>query len=81
VIGANPGTHRFQRAVSAGGALGSNGPSNRNYTLEAMRTQGSLPDLSTCFELDANYFVSFQTTSTFARSRAVCAANVHRVIC
>jgi len=34
------GTHRFQRAVSAGCALENNGPSNRGYTLEAMRTQG-----------------------------------------
>jgi len=35
------GTHRFQRAVSARGALGNNGPSNRDCTLEAMRTQGA----------------------------------------
>jgi hypothetical protein len=33
------GTHRFQRAVSAGGASGNNGPSDRDRTLEAMRTQ------------------------------------------
>src|SRR6266542_4510314 len=35
------GTHRFQRAVSAGGALGSDRPSNQDCTLEAMRTQGA----------------------------------------
>jgi|SRR5262245_4833660 len=38
------GTHRFQRAVSAGGAFGNNGPSSRDCTLEAMRTQGAPPD-------------------------------------
>jgi hypothetical protein len=35
------GTHRFQRAVSAGGALGINGPPYQDCTLEAMRTQFS----------------------------------------
>jgi hypothetical protein len=39
LIGVNLGTHRFQRAVSARGASGNNGPSIRDYTLEAMRTQ------------------------------------------
>jgi hypothetical protein len=33
------GTRRFQRAVSAGGALGNNGRSNRDCALEATRTQ------------------------------------------
>jgi hypothetical protein len=41
VIRASLGTHRFQRAVSAGGALGNNGPSKPDCTLEAMRTQGA----------------------------------------
>src|SRR5262245_65356735 len=38
------GTHRFQWAAQAGGALGNNGPSSRDCTLEAMRTQGAPPD-------------------------------------
>jgi hypothetical protein len=46
LTGEDLGTHRFQRAVSAGGALRSSGPSNRDCTLEAMRTQGP-PDSAT----------------------------------
>jgi len=49
------GTHRFQRAVSPEGALGSNGPSNRDCTLEAMRTQGAPPDLCTGFKTGIGY--------------------------
>jgi hypothetical protein len=41
LIGVYLGTHRFQRAVSAGGLSGNNGPSIRDCTLEAMRTQGA----------------------------------------
>src|SRR5262245_47525386 len=37
----NLGTHRFQRADSARGALRSNRPSPQDCTLEAMRTQGA----------------------------------------
>jgi hypothetical protein len=48
LIGANLGTHRFQRAGVAGGELKSNWATCLDRTLEAMRTQAS-PDLCAGF--------------------------------
>lgn len=58
VIGANLGTPRFQRAVSAGGALGINGPSNRDCTLEARRALGAPPNLCAGFNMRPNTYGS-----------------------
>jgi uncharacterized protein (DUF433 family) len=57
------GTHRFQRAVSAGGALGNDGQSIRDCTLEAMRTQVNANQRFDCKVLlfaHASYFIVYR---------------------